>query len=86
MAGAVGSIASILPCRCLGLKERRGAQRSITRPLVFLVAARVRGVASASAGSTIEESSQVYAYLIYSLFLVFFFLLTSENISCYMLL
>jgi hypothetical protein len=72
MAGAIGSIGSILPRGCLGLKERRGVQRA-TRPFVLLAPARLRGAtsASASASSTIEETNEVCSSI--HCFLIFYF-------------
>ncbi|XP_078162772.1 putative methyltransferase At1g78140, chloroplastic isoform X1 [Carex rostrata] len=58
MAGAVGSIGTILPRRCVWLNRGRGAQCAM-RPLVFQPATMLRIAASASTSSPTEEISQI---------------------------
>ncbi|KAJ3707300.1 hypothetical protein LUZ61_011005 [Rhynchospora tenuis] len=59
-AGAVRSIGTILPRRCLALNRGRGPQR-FTRPLVFMAVTRLSAAVSesASAASTVEETTQI---------------------------
>ncbi|KAJ4745801.1 Demethylmenaquinone methyltransferase [Rhynchospora pubera] len=58
MAGAVRSISTIVPRRCLALNRGRGAQR-FPRPFVLMAASRLPAAASPSASSTVEETSQI---------------------------